>query len=135
MYKDLDGKTTIITRAANMAAQKGILVLNSAGNEGDNEWRYIAAPADAQNIITVGGVDAQNMYASFSSIGPSADKRIKPDVVAMGEDVWVASSSGTIYQGNGTSYSCPIMTGVAACLLQSNPNKTNAEIIASLQKS
>ncbi len=134
-YKDLDGKTTIISRAASIAASKGILVVNSAGNEGDNDWKYLVAPADAKNILTVGGIDDKNIYSSFSSIGPSADKRIKPDVVALGENVWVPSTSGTYYQTNGTSFSCPIITGVAACLLQANIVRKNNEIIAALQLS
>jgi serine protease AprX len=134
-YKDLDGKTTIISRAASMASKKGILVINSAGNEGDNEWKYISAPADAINILTVGGVDENKKRSSFSSIGPTADKRVKPDVVTLGENVYVPSTSNTLYQSNGTSYSSPILAGVSACLLQANPNKKNTEIIDAIKLS
>jgi serine protease AprX len=134
-YKDLDGKTTIISRAASMAAKKGILVLNSVGNEGDNDWKNIVAPADALNILAIGGVDEKKFHSSFSSIGPSADKRIKPDVAVLGENVFIPSTSNTFYQSNGTSYSCPILTGVATCLLQANPLKTNTEIFDAIRTS
>ena len=134
-YKDLDGKTTIISQAASMASKKGILVINSAGNEGDNEWKYISAPGDALNILTVGGVDENKTRSSFSSIGPTADKRVKPDVVTLGENVYVPSSGNTVYQSNGTSYSSPILAGVSACLLQANPNKKNTEIIDAIKLS
>ena len=134
-FKDFDGKTTIISRAAGMAAKKGILVLSSAGNEGDNDWKYITAPSDALNILAVASVDEKKVHSSFSSIGPSSDKRMKPDVSVLGENVFIPSTSNTLYQSNGTSYSCPILTGMAACLLQANPNKTNTEIIAAIKTS
>jgi hypothetical protein len=134
-YKDLDGKTTLISRAASMAAKKGILVLNSAGNDGGNDLNYLSAPADAFNVLSVGGVDEKRIYSSFSSVGPTADKRIKPDVAALGENVFIPSASNTFYQSNGTSYACPIVTGLVSCLLQSNPTKTNTEIFNAIRLS
>ncbi len=127
-YKELDGKTTIITQAANWAVEKGITLLNSAGNEGNNLWQNIAAPADAEKILCIGASDEAGLYANFSSIGLTADKRQKPDIAAMGQDVYVISSKGNIYEGNGTSYSCPIMAGAAACLLQSNIMQSPAKL-------
>lgn len=133
--KDLDGKTTLVSRAAAIAATKGILIINSAGNEGDNNWRYICPPADAPGILTVGAVDKRLTYAAFSSIGTGTGKQVKPDVAAMGEEVWVASAQGPIYQGNGTSYACPIMAGAVTCLLQANPSRSPQEIIRAIQQS
>ncbi|MFI5221375.1 MAG: S8 family peptidase [Bacteroidia bacterium] len=135
VFKDLDGKTTIISKAASTAASKGIMIINSAGNEGDNDWKNIVAPADVQTILTVGSVDAKGKYSTFSSIGPTADKRIKPDVVTLGEDVWVPSVSGTYFQTKGTSYACPIVSGMIACLMQANPLKQNTEIISAIKLS
>lgn len=133
--KDLDGKTTFISIAANMAVQKGMVVVVSAGNEGDEDWKYISVPADAEQVITVGGVDATKHYASFSSLGTSKRKRIKPDMVAMGDNVWVASSRGILYQGDGTSYSSPILAGSIACLMQAYPNATPTQLMKVLCQS
>lgn len=133
--KELNGQTAIISRAASIASSRGLLIVSSAGNEGDNKWRQIGFPADANGILTVGSVDQKLNHSLFSSIGPSADKRIKPDVVAMGENTYVVSGSGTVHQGNGTSYSSPIMAGVAACLLQANITVTPDLIIKALQLS
>lgn len=134
-HRDLNGKTAIISRGAAMAVNKGIIVLNSAGNEGDDEWHTISVPADAAGVITVGGVDAKRNYASFSSVGPTSDKRVKPDVMAQGDNTWVASSRGVFYQGDGTSYACPVMTGAVACLLQANYSRSPAQILDVLHKS
>lgn len=133
--KELNGQTAIISRGASIASSRGLLIVNSAGNEGDNKWRQIGFPADANGILTVGSVDQKLNHSLFSSIGPSADKRIKPDVVAMGENTYVVSGSGTVHQGNGTSYSSPIMAGVTACLLQSNIEATPEQMIKALQLS
>ncbi|MES2559029.1 MAG: S8 family serine peptidase [Bacteroidota bacterium] len=134
-YKDLNGKKTIISTAAAMAVSKGMVVVVSAGNEGDEDWRLISVPADASEVITVGGVTPGGDYTSFSSIGPTADKRIKPDVVAQGDHVWVSSSRGVLYQGDGTSYSCPLLTGSIACLMQAHPDKNPSEIMQVLHLS
>jgi len=124
---DLDGKTAIISRAAEMAAKIGILVVSSAGNEGDNSWKKLTVPADAEHVIAVGAVDKDGDVAGFSSRGPAADGRIKPDVAAMGKRTAVASASGYIIKSNGTSYSAPIMAGALATALQYN-GMTAAEV-------
>jgi serine protease AprX len=134
-YKELNGRTAIISKAASIAVSKGIVMLNSAGNEGNDPWMHISVPADVAEVITVGGVDEHQKYASFSSIGPASDKRIKPDVMAMGDNTWVASSRGVFYAGDGTSYACPVMTGAVACLLQANPGKSPAQIMEALHMS
>ena len=135
-WADLDGNTAIATLAADLAASKGILVCNSAGNEGANSWKYISVPADADSILSVGAVDANGNRASFSAVGPTADGRIKPDVVANGNGTYlIAPWSGNVIQSGGTSFSSPIIAGMAACLWQSNPTKTNMEIIQAIKNS
>lgn len=128
-YGELNGNTAIVTRAADFAAATGMLVVTSAGNEGNKAWRYISAPADADSVLTVGAVDSLSNLAIFSSIGPTADNRIKPDVVAMGQQVYVLSSSGRLGQSSGTSFSGPIMAGMVACLWQANPALTNMQLL------
>lgn len=120
--EELDGKTTRITQAAEMAAARGILVISSAGNEGGGDWGRIGAPADGPNVLSVGAVDRLGRSVYFSSTGPTADGRIKPDVCALGEDVWVASTSGYFSPANGTSFSAPLLAGMAACLWQALPH-------------
>lgn len=134
-YPELNGATAIVTRAADYAAATGMLVVVSAGNEGNKTWRYISAPADADSVLTVGAVDSLANHASFSSFGPSADNRLKPDVVAMGEQVYVLSSAGNLSRSNGTSFSAPIMAGMVACLWQANPDLTNMQLLALLRQS
>ena len=131
----MDGKTTIITKAAEVAASKGVVVVNSAGNEGDRSWRIIAAPADGPNVIAVGAVNSTGSLAGFSSRGPSADNRIKPDVCAMGVGVRVVSSSSTnLYTFNqGTSFSCPLMGGVVAQILSAHPETTPQQMLNALR--
>jgi serine protease AprX len=125
-FSELDGKTTIVTQAAEIAASKGILVLVSAGNEGDDPWRQITAPADGEHVLSIGAVDKYGSYVGFSSVGPTADKRMKPDLAAFGKGTVLMSSDGKVFEGNGTSYACPIIAGAAAQLLQLAPN-TSAE--------
>ena len=134
-YQDLDGKTTAISRAATIAASKGMLVVVSAGNKGNNPWRYISAPADAEDILSVGAVDRYGDYASFSSVGPSSDQRVKPDVAAQGEATFIATPDGSIASGNGTSFAAPVVAGLSACLWQKYPNKTYKELINLIIKS
>ena len=124
----MDGKSTAISLAASIAASKGMLIVVSAGNKGNDPWRYISAPADAENILAVGAVDEFGMYASFSSVGPTADNRIKPEVTAQGQGTFIATPSGSIAAGNGTSFSSPIIAGLSACLWQQYPEKTSGEI-------
>ena len=134
-YADMDGNTAFITKAADMAASKGILVLNSAGNLADDPWTYISAPADGDSVLTVGAVDAFADYAYFSGIGPTYDGRIKPNVAAMGYQTSVQGSSGAIAVANGTSFSTPIIAGMAACLWQYYPDLNNMEIIKKIEES
>jgi serine protease AprX len=128
-YSELNGNTTIVTRAADMAAATGMLVVTSAGNEGHRAWRYITAPADADSVLTVGAVDSLTVRAIFSSVGPTADNRVKPDVVAMGQQVYVLSSSGSLGRSSGTSFSGPIIAGMAACVWQAHPGLSNLEML------
>jgi phosphotransferase system IIB component len=127
-YADMTGNAAFASQGANIAFSKGIIVVASAGNEGASTEKHIGVPAEALNVIAVGAVDSSRNYATFSSIGPSYDNRIKPDVMAQGQNPYVFYN-GTINNiGNGTSYSCPIMAGMIACLWQAYPNKTNQEI-------
>lgn len=121
-YSDMNGHTAITTRAARIAAQKGLLVVTSAGNEGASAWRYITAPADADSILAVGAVDATGQIAFFSSRGPTADGRLKPEVVAMGQGTRVIRPDGNISGASGTSFSAPLITSLAACLWQARPD-------------
>ena len=133
-YEDMDGNTTVITIGADMAAAKGILVVNSAGNSGSNyTWPYITAPADGDSVFTIGAVDINREYAYFSSIGPTFDGRIKPDVMALGMGTIVANVNGGIASGNGTSFSSPIIAGASATLWQANPTMTNMDILNAIK--
>lgn len=131
----MDGNTTVITIGADMAAAKGILVVNSAGNSGSNSWRYITAPADGDSVFTIGAVDADGAYAYFSSQGPTSDGRIKPDVSAQGMSTIIANVPSGVGSGSGTSFSSPIIAGAAACLWQANPTFSNMELINSIRMS
>ncbi|MFC2102052.1 S8 family serine peptidase [Bacteroidota bacterium] len=127
-YADMDGNTTPVTRAADLATSRGMIVVNSAGNSGGSSWQYIGAPADGDSVLSIGAVNPSGMYASFSSTGPTADGRIKPDVMAQGQDATIIASWGGVSQGNGTSFSSPIMAGAMACLWQSAPQFTAQEL-------
>ncbi len=128
-YADMDGKTTIVTKAAEKAFAKGILTITSAGNEGNKKWRYITAPADGINTLAIGAVDANGNIASFSSRGPSFDGRIKPDLVARGVFVYSASVTSNSYNSaSGTSMSAPIAAGVAGLLLSAYPELNNRQL-------
>lgn len=130
--EDLDGNTAIITRAADMAASRGILVVNSAGNAGE---RGISPPADGDSVLAIGSVNQCEEYSLFSSHGPSADGQVKPDLTAMGEATFYSNSAGNVTRGNGTSYSAPIVAGLAACLIQANPNATAHNVYQALIRS
>jgi serine protease AprX len=134
-YADMDGNTTIVTIGADMAASKGILVVNSAGNSGSDAWHYIGAPADGDSVLTIGAVDSTGIYASFSSVGPTSDGRIKPDITAQGKYATIAMVPSGVALGNGTSFSSPIIAGAAACLWQANPTYTNMELINAIRMS
>ena len=127
--RDLDGQTAHISRAASMLARKGIVLCNSAGNSGMGKWKKIGVPADARDILTVGAVDGDGQLAPFSSIGPSQDGRVKPDVVARGSNTTLVSGRGTLVHDMGTSFSTPVTCGMVACLWQALPQLTALEII------
>jgi serine protease AprX len=126
---ELDGNTSFITQAADIAASKGILVVNSAGNERNKDWKRIIFPSDGDSVLAVGAVDGNKIISDFSSAGPSTDGRIKPDNVALGVSIPVQTSGTLVVRSNGTSFSCPVLSGMAACLMQAVPNAVNSDII------
>jgi subtilisin family serine protease len=134
-YSDMDGNSTHITKGADIAASKGILVVSSAGNSGNDAWKYITAPGDGDSVLTVGAVDSYASLASFSGQGPTYDGRIKPNICAMGYQTSVQGVDGNITVANGTSFSAPIIAGMAACLWQKNPESTNMDIIRKIEES
>jgi len=127
-YHDMDGSTTVIARAANLAFTRGMLVVNSAGNYGTRPWAYIGSPADAHGVLAVGGTDGDAKRVAFSSVGPTSDKRVKPQVMAQGQGVAVVNSMGAVSNANGTSFSAPLISGLAACLWEKFPEATNSQI-------
>jgi len=131
-YKDLNGKVSPVSKAATLAVRRGMIVLVSAGNEGDNSWHYISTPADADSVISVGAVDPDNWRTSFSSYGPTSDKRIKPDVMSMGGSVAVSKGKKGEDYVDGTSFACPLTAAAVACLLQSNPKATWKEVYTAI---
>lgn len=124
-----DGISSVASQAATIAGQKGIVVVISAGNERGSDWGFIGRPADAFDVISVGAMDKDSVIAPFSSYGPSADMRVKPDVTSVGWNTWYSSTDGSIYQGNGTSFSGPVIAGLSACLWQSLPHLNAIEIM------
>jgi serine protease AprX len=140
-YSELDGKTVFVTRAAEAAYSRGIVVVNSAGNERATSWGHIIAPSDGENIIAVGAVDELETITTFSSTGPSSDGRIKPDVVAQGVyiPVQIMVAEGDVqgpelsFISGGTSFSCPMISGMAACLMQAEPKATASEIVSAIR--
>lgn len=128
-YEDLDGNTAVITRAVNLAAKKGILCVISAGNEGAGRWRYVSPPADAIDVLSVGAVSSSGDRVSFSSFGPTADGRVKPDVSALGLQTVVVNARGDVVRSNGTSFSAPLITGLTAGVWEAFPDESNLEII------
>jgi len=133
-YEDLDGVTTFAARGANLAYEKGMVLVTSAGNQG-NSFGTVATPADAIGLLAVGAVNNLGNYVSFSSRGPTVDGRIKPDVMAKGQSAAVISSSGVVDFSNGTSFSSPIMAGAVSCLWQAFPETTNAELMQVVRES
>jgi subtilisin family serine protease len=134
-YADLDGNSAVTTIEADKAAARGLLVVNSAGNEGNKTWRYVIAPADGDSTLAVGATTVAGERVAFSSVGPTADGRIKPDVMAPGANVWSANPGSNTFTGkDGTSFSAPLVTGVCALLLQQQPALTPYGLIELLRE-
>lgn len=132
-FADMDGRTAVTTRAANRATDLGLIIVNAAGNDRTTSWGHIIAPADGFDVLAVGAVDADRKISTFSSPGPTADGRIKPEICAMGVRCFVARSGlgvgdSTYAQGNGTSYATPLAAGVVALLLEAHPDWTVAQM-------
>lgn len=134
-YSEIDGKTRLISRAANEAIKKGMFLVCSAGNEGNDKWGKITSPADAIGVLTVGAMKMDSTIAPFSSRGYTADLRVKPDVVALGYYLPLINDQGKIVLKSGTSFSSPVMCGLAACLWQAYPSLSNKELLEVIQKS
>lgn len=134
-YADMNGKKTMITRGATMATNKGMIVMNSAGNSGSSAWKYLLAPADAVDVLAVGAVNNLKQVAPFSSFGPSSDNRVKPDIASVGWNTFLINTNGNVAQANGTSFSNPNIAGLVACLWQAFPEFSNKEIIETVRKS
>ena len=135
-YAGMDGKTTFISRGAEIGVSRGMILVNSAGNSGNDPWKYIGAPADAVSVFTVGAVNATKTIANFSSFGPTSNSKVKPDVLAQGQNVYVLDEiTGNPKMSNGTSFSSPVMTGVVVCFWQAFPNLTNLQIMQRIRKS
>ena len=134
-YAEMNGRTTRVTQAANMAFKKGILVFASAGNEASNSWQYIIAPADGENVLAVGAVDKTGIRASFSSVGPAFGGAIKPNIAALGSFTFLVTSAGITGNSSGTSFSSPVMAGMGACLLQANPYASVSQLKMAIEES
>ncbi|MBD0257773.1 MAG: S8 family peptidase, partial [Cytophagales bacterium] len=124
-----------VTRAADLAAATGMLVVVSAGNEGNDAWRTVTPPADGDSVLAVGAVDVKGIRAAFSSVGPSADGRVKPDVSAMGQGTVVGLPGGSVGTSNGTSFAAPLVAGLSAGLWQAFPQMTNLDVMHYLRRS
>ncbi|MFN2458327.1 MAG: S8 family serine peptidase [Chitinophagaceae bacterium] len=133
-YAEMNGNTTIAAIGADLAAKKGILVLNGAGNQGTQPFHYISTPADGDSVLAVGAVNASGVVGSFSSYGPSSDGQVKPDVASVGVGTIIQSTNNTIAAGNGTSFACPNMAGLATCLWQGFLEFNNMKIANALRQ-
>lgn len=134
-YSDMTGDAAFASKGANIAFSKGMIVVASAGNSGNSAEPHIGVPAEATNVLTIGAVKSDETYATFSSIGPSFDGRIKPDVMAQGQSSVVSNTSGAIVTASGTSFSCPIMAGAIASLWQAIPWATNQQVVTFVKES
>jgi serine protease AprX len=134
-YADMNGNSTIAVMGADLAAKKGILVVNAAGNEGGSSWNYIITPADGDSVLAVGAVNTNGVPGGFSSYGPSSDGQVKPDVASVGVGTIIQYTNNTIGPGNGTSFACPNMAGLATCLWQGFQEVNNMKIVDVLKRS
>jgi len=134
IYSQLDGRSSLISKSASMAADKGMVVVCSAGNEGNKTWKKITVPADADQVLTVGAVNRSHINAVFSSVGNTTDGRVKPDVMALGERSAVVDVDGTTEWANGTSFASPTLCGAVACLWQACPSLTAKQLIELVRK-
>ncbi len=134
-YRDMDGKTSLSSRAAQIATETGMVVVVAAGNEGNANWRYLSAPSDAASVLAVAAVTQAGTRASFSSVGPSADGRVKPDLAAQGQGTTIGTPGGQIIVGNGTSFATPLMAGLAAGFWQAHPTLTATQVTDALRRS
>ena len=134
-YADMDGRTAVSSLAATIASSKGIVAVMAAGNEGNLPWRYITAPADAIDVLSVGRVNSTGSKTSSSSVGPSADGRIKPELVALGTGVRVINGAGSVSSASGTSFSAPQVTALAASLWQAHPELSALELMFLIRQS
>jgi len=134
-YEDMDGNTAWITRGADIAASRGMLIVNSAGNSGNGAFHYISAPADGDSVLAVGSVNPDSLHTGFSSFGPSFDGRVKPNVCAQGFQSIGVNRDDVVVAINGTSFSSPILAGMATCLWQAVPGATNMEVFNAIQMS
>ncbi len=135
IYDDLDGNTAVATFGGDIAASKGILVCNSAGNSGNSSFPWNGAPADGDSVLSVGSVRDNNQRSGFSSIGPTADGRIRPVTMALGSDATVAYENSGVGTGSGTSFSSPIIAGMSTCLWQANPTMKVMDIYEAIKES
>ncbi|RDB05948.1 S8 family serine peptidase [Runella aurantiaca] len=133
-YADMNGRNALVTRAADWAAGVGMVVVASAGNEGSSPWKYIGAPSDGDSVLAIGAVNSLKGLAAFSSLGPSADGRVKPDVSARGQATTLSNQSGTVTAGNGTSYSAPLIAGLVTAFWQSQPYLTAMQVVDCIRR-
>lgn len=134
-YRNLDGHYALMSRQASRVADKGMVLVCSAGNSGMGTWKKITPPADAEHVLTVGAIDKDAVLAPFSSIGNTADNRIKPDVMAVGQGTDVMRTDGNLGKANGTSFSSPVVCGMVTCLWQACPELTAKEVIELVRRS
>ena len=133
--EDMDGQTSIISKAGNIAAKKGMLVISAAGNEGNTNWKYISAPGDADSVLTIGALNPwTGIHTTFSSYGPTSDFRLKPNLMGIGH-VMAYDYKNRLHETQGTSFASPLIAGFAACAWQTNPNLTNMEVFKKLEES